>query len=136
MANRFSNEQLVQILRKSARRINRRLCLTDTDEEISISASGEITPDDSDLEDIVLLQAECMIINIDINNDFSSSADGDGGGYFVKDGEQTFDTKGEPASRASARSNYMSNDFNPCAELEKAILIEKLNRSDEMRDIW
>ena len=112
---RYTDQFLLQVLQKAARRVNRRLCLTTTTQEIVVDASGCITPADGDLEDIVLLQAECLILNIDINNDFATAADGTGGGYKVTDGEQTLDTKGEVASRASARTNYLNSEFNPCA---------------------
>lgn len=133
---RYSDAYLLQVIEKAARRVNRRLCLTGTPEEIVVDSSGCITPQDGDIEDIVLLQAECMILQVDMNNDFTLSGDGTGAGYFVRDGEQSLDTRGEAASRANARSNYMNGKYNPCAELEKAIMIEKLNRSDDMRDIW
>ncbi len=133
---RFSDAQLVQIVVKSARRINRRLCLTGTVNEISVDASGCILPANNDFEDLVLLQAECIIINIDLNNDFNSSADGTGGGYMVRDGEQRFDSRGEASSRASSRTDYLNSPHSPCSELEKEIVKEKLKRSCDMRDIW
>jgi hypothetical protein len=133
---RYSDAFLLQVLEKSVRRINRELCLTGTDEELSVDTSGTVSPANSDLEDVVLLQAECMILNIDMNNDFNSSADGEGNGYFVKDGEQSLDTRGEVASRATARTGYMNSKYNPCAELERALVKEKLKRSCDMRDIW
>ena len=133
---RYEDSYLVSVLEKSARRINRELYLTSGSSEISISSLGVIAPADEDLSDLVLLQAECIILNIDMNNDFNSSGDGAGGGYFVKDGEQSFDTRGEASSRASARTKYMDNRYNPCAELDRALTREKLMRSCDMRDIW
>lgn len=133
---RYTDQYLLQILNKAARRINRRLCLTNTAEEIVVDSSGCITPADSDLEDIVLLQAECMIAQVDVNNDFATAADGAGGGYFVRDGEQSFDTRGEIASRAKARIDYLDSKHGPCAELEREIVKEKLRRQSDMRDIW
>lgn len=133
---RYEDSFLVSVLEKSARRINRELRLVATSDEISIDSLGVITPSDEDLSDLVLLQSECIILNIDMNNDFNSSGDGLGAGYFVKDGEQSFDTRGEAASRASARANYMDNKYSPCAELERALMREKLMRSSDMRDIW
>ena len=133
---RYSDAYLVQVVEKAARRINRRLCLTGTEDQISVDASGCISPADPDLEDIVLLQAECMILNIDTNLDFTTGADGTGAGYFVRDGEQSFDTRGEVGSRVRARTNYMNSQFNPCAELEREIVKEKLRRQCDMRDIW
>ena len=133
---RFTDNQLVQILEKSVRRINRILCLTGTADELSVDLAGCVSPANSDLDDLVLLQAECIIINIDINTDFNTAADGAGGGYLVKDGEQTFDTRGEVSSKTGARTNYLNSKYNPCAELEREIVKEKLKRSCDMRDIW
>lgn len=133
---RFSDAQLIQVLQKSARRINRELCLIGTTDELSVDASGTISPDDQALYDMVLLQAECMIMQIDMNNDFTSAADGAGGGYYVRDGEQALDTRGEVASRAQARTNYLNSGYNPCAELQRAMLSEKLIRCGNPVDIW
>lgn len=125
---RFSDEQLIQILQKAARRVNRRLSLTDTVDAVVVDASGNITsPNNEDLVDIVLLQSECMILNIDTNNDINN------GGVLVVDGEQTLDTR----IKSSSRVAYMGNDFNPCAELEKAINVELLKGTgDHARDVW
>lgn len=135
---RFTNEQLIQVLEKATRRINRTLYLTGTDEELSVDASGNVYPSGNDLHDLVLLQAECMILNIDINSDFNGdgNSSSSGWGRMVKDGEQMLDDRGEAASRANARTNYLNSQHNPCAELEKAIKLEKLRRMDSMLDVW
>lgn len=133
---RYSDAQIIQIIQKSARRVNRELCLVGTSDEISVDASGNLSPTDPDIYDIVLLQAECMIMQIDMNNDFTAAADGAGGGYYVRDGEQAMDTRGEVASRANARTDYLNSKYNPCAELQRAILSEKLVRCGNPVDIW
>lgn len=134
---RFTNDQLIQVLQKAARRINRTLELTGTSEQINVDASGNVTPANEDMNDLLLLQAECMILNIDANYDFSNSGDGAGFGYFVRDGEQSLDTRGEASSRATARANYMNTPFNPCAELERELRDEQMRRANESaRDIW
>jgi hypothetical protein len=121
---RYSDSQLITILGKAARRINRAIYLIGTDEEISVDASGEITPANPDLQDLVLLQAECMIVTRDAQADLSST--GGGGIYFV-DGEQTIDTR----QRVGARASFLDSPHGPCAELKEAILIEKMNRAGD-----
>lgn len=121
---RFSDAQLITILGKAARRINRAIYLIGTTEEISVDASGEITPANLDLQDLVLLQAECMVVSRDVQSDLSAAG---GGGILFEDGEQTIDTR----QRASARTTFMNSPYNPCAELKEAILIEKMNRSGD-----
>lgn len=134
---RYTNDQLIQIMQKAARRVNRNLALTGTSEELVVDASGNVTPNNSDLHDILLLQAECMIMNIDANYDFSNAGDGAGFGYFVRDGEQSLDTRGESANRANARANYMNTKYNPCAELDRLMRDEQISRfTDESRDVW
>lgn len=124
---RFSDAQLVQILQKSARRVNRVLSLVGTTDEISVDASGIIMPSDGDLTDLVLLQAECLILNIDVNNDIST------GGVYAMDGEQSLDTR----IKSSSRLAYLGNKYSPCAELEKALTVEQIRRAaDNFKDIW
>jgi len=127
MPARFSDAQLIIVLQKSARRVNRRLGLFGTDEEIVVSSSGSITPVDGTLEDLVLLQSECMIMNIDVNSAISNA------GVVVKDGEQTVDSR----NTTIARINYLNSDANPCAELERQIKIEQMNRAgDSGKLVW
>ena len=72
----YSDAQFILILQKAARRINRVLCLTGTDEELSISSTtGEITaplPVDPDMEDLVLMQAECLLSKREYSEDLNS----------------------------------------------------------------
>lgn len=122
----FTNAQLIVILQKSARRINRKLCLTGTDNQIVIdTTTGDITPDnDEDLKDLVLLQAECLITQRSFTEFLS--ADSASAGVMVKDGEQTVDTR----SGGSSRANLLGSDSpaNPCAELAEGLNAEKLKR--------
>jgi hypothetical protein len=118
----FTDVQLVAILQKAARRINRRLCLFDTTDEITVDSLGCVTPADGVLEDLVLMQAECLITQrhyVDFLSSSSSAA-----GVFIKDGEQTADTR----SAGIARSSAFDSKISPCAELERQIGIEKMNR--------
>lgn len=122
---RFSDAQLIQILIKAGRRINRRLCLFGTDDEITVDNSGNITSpaNDGALEDLVLLQAECMITQrefIDFLDPDSIAA-----GVLVTDGEQTIDTR----AAGSARGNVFNSSISPCAELNAEIVQEKMSRS-------
>jgi hypothetical protein len=125
----YSDSTLQTVLEKSARRINRRLSLFDTDSQISIGASGAFTPNDGSLQDIVLLQAECLLITSDFSSDLNSGT----AGVQVVDGEQSIDTR----NKASARQSFFDSKHGPCAELEKAIRNEELRRSsDNSKLIW
>jgi len=124
---RYSDVQLLLILQKSARRINRELALFDTDDEIAIDDAGGITPDDGTLYDLVLMQAECLTSKTDFESDLSSG----GAGIVAKDGEQTIDTR----DAASARASFFDSPNSPCADLKSALLKEKLNRI-EGYDVW
>jgi len=116
---RYSNTQLIQILQKAARRINRELSLFGTSNEITVNNAGDMTPSDGALYDLVLMQAECMISSTDYSNELS-----DGGtGIMSKDGEQVLDTRGS----AVARGTFFDSPHSPCKELEKALVSYKLN---------
>ena len=130
---RFSDQQLIQIIQKAARRINRRLNLFGTDCEISVDSSGSISPSNGEMEDLVLLQAECMLSGRDFVYDLNSGA----AGIAAVDGEQRIDTRGV----ADARSSFFNSKYGPCAELEQAIKLELLKRGGgcgEMPgiDVW
>ena len=88
---RFSNIQLIQIVTKAARRVNRELCLFGIADEIIIDPlTGEITsPDDGTFEDLVLMQSECLLAQRDYNLDLSTGQIG----INVKDGEQSLDNR-------------------------------------------
>lgn len=125
---RFTDPQLLAILRKAVRRVNRRLALTGTADEISIDSSGDISPDNADLEDLVLLQAECLISYRDYQDSINSGA-----GDSITDGEQTVDT----TTSLVARGTFFDSPHAPCAELEKAINLEKLNRMGDFgKLVW
>lgn len=125
----YSDTQLIQIVIKAARRVNRNLCLFDTDDEIVISIStGEITSvDDGTFEDLVLLQAECLLSQRDYTLDLNT----DQVGIKVVDGEQSLDNK----AKGVARGTFFNSDFSPCALYAKEINIEKLKRTQGY-DIW
>jgi len=121
----FSDQILVDILRKAARRVNRRLCLTNTSLAVVIDNFGNMTSPDpdthQDLYDIVLLQAECLIAGREYQTDLREAD----GGVLVVDGEQKVDTRGGGV----ARGTFFDSPHSPCAELEKAIMNEKLRGS-------
>lgn len=124
---RFSDAQLIQIMEKAARRINRRLSLFNTSEEIAVDASGCISPNNGVFQDLVLLQAECMIAQVDINSDIQN------GGLEVVDGEQSIDI----SSRPTLRINYLNSKYNPCEQLEEAIKDEQLKRAgNSAKMVW
>jgi len=128
MSHRFSDAQLIVILQKSARRINRVMCLTGTTSALAINTTtGEITPDDPDLQDLVLMQAECMISQTEYQTDLA-----DGGiGLLVKDGEQSMDTRG----KGVARGTFFDSSNSPCSDLKAQLITEKLKRTCGY-DIW
>ena len=116
----FSDAQLIQIVVKAGRRINRRLCLTGTSNEITIDATtGEVTaPDNNDLDDLVLMQAECMIAGREFSEELSNGTTG----VLVKDGEQILDTR----ASAIARGTFYNSPHSPCEELKEAIAMRKM----------
>lgn len=117
----LSDAQLIAILLKAARRLNRTLSLSDP---IVIDGTGAITSSDPDekMHDLVLLQAECLIAKRDFNEELNSG----GAGLFVKDGEQTLDNRASSAVRQS----YFDSKHGPCEELKSAILEFKLENTD------
>lgn len=126
---RYSDATLQTILEKSARRINRRLSLFDTSDEISVGSSGIISPSDGTLEDLVLLQAECLLITSDFVADLNSGTVG----IAATDGEQSIDTR----VRGQSRQSFYDSKHSPCSELEKQLKIEELRRSHQnSKLIW
>jgi len=119
---RFSDIQLIQILQKAGRRINRRLCLFGTTDEVVVDSGGNITSPSGDggLEDLVLMQAECMISQRDAQESLLNGTDG----VKIDDGEQTIDTR----ASAIARGTFFNSPHSPCGELEAQLKIEKMNR--------
>lgn len=124
----FSNQLLIDIVVKAARRINRKLCLFGTNEEVFIDEStGEISSPDPDsdegkaLYDLVLLQAECLISTREFQTELRDAD----GGVMVRDGEQTVDTR----AAGVARGTFYNSEYSPCAELAEWIKIEKMRRA-------
>lgn len=117
---KYSDSQLLAIIRKSARRVNRELCLFSTVDEIVVDASGCISPQDGTLEDLVLMGAECLLAQRGVSADLDS----DSAGVRVVDGEQAIDTRG----KADARNNFLNSPYGPCAEYRAQISIEKMKR--------
>lgn len=132
----FSDPLLIQILIKAARRINRKLCLFDTEDEITIDPStGDLaTPDSTTgrgqaLYDMVLLQAECMISTREYQSELRNAD----GGVLVRDGEQTVDTR----AAGVARGTFYNSEYSPCAELAEWVTLEKMRETgDEGYCIW
>lgn len=116
----FTDDQISDTLNKAARRVNRVLSLVD-DEAVVLSSGVFTQPTETDeLRDIVLLQAECMLMNRSATSDIITGA----AGVIVRDGEQQIDT-----DRSTAVTELFTNQFNPCAELERAYAVAMLNRS-------
>lgn len=128
----FSDPLLIEIVIKAARRVNRRLCLCDTADEIVIDPStGDILSpeDDCVLYDLVLLQAECLITQREYQMELRDA----GGGVLIRDGEQIVDRR----SAGVARGTFFNSPHSPCAELDQAIKMEKMNRSGgEGKLVW
>lgn len=126
---RYSDSTLQIILEKAARRINRRLSLFGTDDEISIQTSGVVSPSDGTLEDLVLLQAECLLITSDFVSDLNSGTVG----IAATDGEQSIDTR----VRGQSRQAFYDSKHSPCSELEQQLRLEELRRSHQnSKLIW
>jgi hypothetical protein len=122
----FSDALLIEIVIKAARRVNRKLCLFGTDQEITIDPStGDIlspapgTPEGEALYDIVLMQAECLITM----REFQSELRNADGGVLIRDGEQTVDLRGA----GIARGTFYDSDQSPCEQLDRCIKVEKMN---------
>ena len=130
MPARFTDATLIAILVKAGRRINRRVCLTGTTDEITVNATtGEILPAEGDLQDLVLLQAECLVASRESQEELSDGT----AGLLVKDGEQTLDTRGATV----ARGTFFDSPYGPCAELIEAVKLQKIIRSGSSgRLIW
>ncbi len=126
---RFTDAQLVLMIEKAAKRVNRELCLTGTTNQISVDASGCMTtpPNEPDLEDLLLLATECLLSQRDFSLDLNSSQIG----LRVVDGEQALDNRGKGA----ARQSFFDSPYGPCAEYRKQLEIEKYKRSEGF-DIW
>lgn len=106
----FTSAQLETFLKKSLNRLNRRLRLTGTSAELSISqTTGAVTPvPNASLHDLIVLQMECLMAQ-------QRYSDSLGGSIRVKDGDSEIDkTAGLSANQQIVR--------NICAELDQAIL--------------
>ena len=130
MSSRFSDAQVVVILKKAARRINRKLWLTGTSEEIVVDTStGEITPNNEDLKDLVLMQAECMIAQREASEELNEG----NAGVLVKDGEQRVDTRGV----GLARGTFFDSPHGVCSELKSCLIEAQLERNgNNGKMIW
>jgi len=124
---RHTDAQIIAILHKAARRLNRRLNLTGTVCEIVVSSSGTMSsptdeqcPGSEDLEDMLLLQAECLIASREYQQDIS----GEMGGLLVVDGEQRLDER----AQVLARGTFYDSPYGPCKELEDAIKLDQIRR--------
>lgn len=121
----FSDQLLVDIVKKAARRVNRKLCLFGTSDEIIIDNTGEMTSPDpaknGDLYDLVLLQAECLITQREFQTELRDA----NGGVMIRDGEQVVDRR----AAGVARGTFYDSSNSPCAEIMRELKIEKFNRA-------
>lgn len=126
----FSDAQLISILQKSARRVNRKLNLFGSTNEIVVDSSGCMTnpSGDGELEDILLLQAECMVSQRNLL-EIAGSSNSDG--ILMIDGEQQLDTR----TKAQIRIQALSSNNSPCVELSEAIKDYLLDQCFGI-DIW
>lgn len=127
---RYSDAQIIALLTKASRRLNRELGFTQND-GIIIDSSGNLTSSDPDgfMYDLMLLQTECLMSKRDFTSDLNSG----GAGIFIHDGEQSIDNR----NAASTRTSFFDSKNSPCEELKKALDEEKLRRSaDYGKLIW
>lgn len=122
---RFTDAQLISLISKGAGRLNRRLYLAGTDEEITVDAAGEITP--TEHRDLLLLQVECLIQTRAFDEDVSTGR----ASVRITDGEQTIDT----TDMSALRLEYLASPHGPCAELKEGIRDALLN-SDGGKMVW
>ena len=121
----FSDQVLIDILKKAARRVNRKLCLMGSD-RIVIDDFGNMTQPDPEtdngqtLYDLVLLQAECLISTREYQEELRENS----AGVLVRDGEQTVDTRGVGV----ARGTFYDSENSPCSELRRELMYEKMKR--------
>lgn len=121
---RLSDSQYIALFQKSARRLNRELSLAGSD-AITVDASGDLTsPTDSEgrMYDLLLLQAECLLLKRDISYELNSGV----GSLTVRDGEQSLDN----TAGATLRQNLLDGGHSPCEELKQALINEKMLRMD------
>jgi hypothetical protein len=117
---RFSDQFLVLMMQKAVRCVNLDLCITGTTEEITIDASGCITPLNGDLEALVLMKTECLISQRDYNSDLNTGAIG----VRVDDGEQSIDTR----SKTAARASFFDSKYGPCGSYIESLKLAKICR--------
>lgn len=127
----LSDAQYIAFLVKAGRRLNRVLNLSGTSAIIVSSVTGEITSPTTTvqlaiLQDLILLQVECLILQRNVNEDLEEG----GAGTLIRDGEQTVDT----TALTRLREAHLNSDHNPCKELELAILQYKLDGSGKL--VW
>lgn len=118
MVTRFSDPFLILMIEKAARCVNLDLCITGTDSEVSVDASGCITPSNGDLEALVIMKTECLISQRDYSADLNSGSVG----INVTDGEQAIDTRGRAASRAA----FFDSKYGPCGTYAEALKLAKM----------
>lgn len=126
----LTDAQYVAFLVKASRRLNRALCLTNTVLEIVVNpVTGDMTTpiNEPDIEDILVLQAECLIIQRQVSEELQ---DGDIG-IAIKDGEQSYDD----SALVSLRTKHLDSDGNACKDLVDAIKFYKLNNQNSFL-VW
>jgi hypothetical protein len=119
----YSDAQIIALLQKAARRLNREFSLTGAD-AIAVDGAGALTTSDPNerLHDLLLLQTECLMAKRDFNSELNSG----GAGLFVKDGEQVIDNR----DSATSRQSFFNGPNSPCEELKRAITAYKLENTD------
>lgn len=115
----FTDTQFQQFTQKAINRINRRLCLTGTDDELSFDeGTGTITPTpNATIFDFIIMQIECFIVR-------NLRKVAVGKGIRVRDGETEIDT-----TAGFGGHKDQVNDI--CGELEKAVEDYKQQADEE-----
>ncbi len=128
MPARFSDQFLILMMNKAVRCVNLDLCITGTTKEITIDASGCVTPSNGDFEALVLMKTECLISQRDYSADLNSGAVG----IRAIDGEQAIDTR----SRANARTSFFDSQFGPCGTYRESLKLAKMCLFEDGKLIW
>lgn len=109
LSNEFTQANYVRLIKKSLRRLNRRLRFTGTTNALSYNSStNNITPAPNDnITDLIILQIECLISK-------ERRRDAVGKGIRVKDGDTEIDTTASFSGHSSVVSDF-------CGELDDAV---------------
>lgn len=118
LTNEFTDVEFNDFVNKAVKRVNRKLCLTGTsDQMVFDEGTGIITPAPNDTKlDIIVLQIECFVVTRDRKTAV-------GKGIKVKDGETSIDT-------TASFGGFNQQVRTICGELDEAVS-EFLRKADK-----